>query len=253
MTGQTNAGGGGRLSDRDALLLVRVPRGFSATAQKSGLMLSPTLWQIGASSNEDVALFVVTPAQFDASTPWTVTATDGAVSKTASVLIAAVDAYEIDLTPVMLFDHGNLCDAITGGWTAVGKSGGAQGWPAEAPTVTQAADYYSIYFPASKGAIYCTVDTIDLTPYSALKATLRHDAAFAAGVFAIAAFDASQLNMNGLTNAAAKTPLQDTTVGQDMTLAVDLTSVTGLWQIGFAHYKSVADTIDRLWSVWLEE
>lgn len=111
--------GGGGLKDTDAILTVTVPTGSTVTATKGGTSLAPTLWTAAADSSLDCALFVIPPAQFDATTPWTVTATLGTDSATATVLIDSNKQYDVELSyHYFLYNRGNQFTDRTGGWGA---------------------------------------------------------------------------------------------------------------------------------------
>lgn len=114
-------GGGGGLADGSALLSVTVPAGSTVTATKNGATITPALWLSGTDASTEVALFVFTPAQFDSVNPWTITATDGANTVSKTVLITTNKGYELRLKyPIYLYNRGDQCTAITGGWTSGG-------------------------------------------------------------------------------------------------------------------------------------
>lgn len=89
---------GGSLKDTDAILTVTVPTGSTVTATKSGKTLTPTMWTTAADATQECALFSIPAAQFDATTPWTVTATLGTDSATATVLIDSNKQYDLELS-----------------------------------------------------------------------------------------------------------------------------------------------------------
>lgn len=92
------SGGGGGPSASDAILTVTVPTGSTVTATKGGTTLTPTMWVQAADATLDCALFVIPAAQFDATTPWTVTATLRTDSATATVLIDSNNQYDLELS-----------------------------------------------------------------------------------------------------------------------------------------------------------
>lgn len=69
---------------------------------------------------------------------WTVAATDGTRTKTQDVLIDAPADFEIempfDANYLMLYDFGDECEDITGGWTSSGYSSGTSGYTISAGT-----------------------------------------------------------------------------------------------------------------------
>lgn len=112
-------GSGGSLKDTDAILTVTVPTGSTVTAAKGGTTLPPTMWVQAADATLDCALFSIPAAQFDATTPWTVTATLGTDSATATVLIDSNKQFDLELSyHTYLYNKGDQCTGVTGGWTA---------------------------------------------------------------------------------------------------------------------------------------
>lgn len=114
-----SSGGGSGPSASDAILTVTVPTGSTVTATKGGVTLTPTIWVQAADATLDCALFVIAPAQFDATTPWTVTATLGTDSATATVLIDSNKQYDVELSyHYFLYNKGTQFVERTGGWEA---------------------------------------------------------------------------------------------------------------------------------------
>lgn len=91
-------GGSGGPTAQDAILLATVPAGSTVSATKSGVTVTPTLWVSAADSSLETALFVFAPAQFDAITPWTITATDETNTASETVLITTNKEYEVTLS-----------------------------------------------------------------------------------------------------------------------------------------------------------
>lgn len=116
-------GAGGSLKDTDAILTVTVPTGSTVTATKSGKTLTPTMWTTAADATQECALFSIPAAQFDATTPWTVTATLDTDSATATVLIDSNKQYNLELSyHYYLYNRGNQFVDRTGGWAASASS-----------------------------------------------------------------------------------------------------------------------------------
>ena len=90
-------GGGGGPTASDAILTVTAPAGSTITATKGSATLVPTLWTT-ADGNQECALFVIEPEQFDSSTPWTVTATLGTDTATDTVTIDSNKRYDVELS-----------------------------------------------------------------------------------------------------------------------------------------------------------
>lgn len=120
MIGRTNTGGG--LSDSNAILRVTVPTGSAVTAAKGGVTKHAKLWTQNADNTLDTAIISIPAGSFD-SNPWTVTATLGGSTTTASVVINSADEYDLVLFyDLYLIKGGRLVDGIsftrTGGSTA---------------------------------------------------------------------------------------------------------------------------------------
>lgn len=94
---RSSSGGGGGPSASDAILIVTVPTGSTVTATKGSVTLTPTLWTAAADASLDCALFVIPPAQFDSTTPWTVTATRGTETASYPVTIDSNKQYDVEL------------------------------------------------------------------------------------------------------------------------------------------------------------
>lgn len=98
-------GGGGKLKDTDAVLVVTVPTGSIVTATKGGTTLTPTMWVKAADASLDCAIFSIPASQFDSTTPWTITATDGTSTASDTVLITTNQQYDVGLTYGVLYDY----------------------------------------------------------------------------------------------------------------------------------------------------
>lgn len=150
-------GGGGKLKDTDAVLVVTVPTGSTVTATKGGTTLTPTMWVKAADNTLDCAIFSIPASQFDSTTPWTITATDGTNTASDTVLITTNKEYEVTLSFVLfIYNVGDQCSSTTGGWGGNG-------------TYTLATSYIDV--PLAYGGAYANVRTstkIDLTDYQTL-------------------------------------------------------------------------------------
>lgn len=91
------SGGGSGPSASDAILTVTVPTSSTVTATKGSVTLTPTMWVQAADATLDCALFSIPAAQFDATTPWTVTATLGTDTASDSVTVSSNKQYDIIL------------------------------------------------------------------------------------------------------------------------------------------------------------
>lgn len=112
--------GGGGPTAADAILIVTVPAGSTVTAEKGSVTLVPTLWTAAADSSLEKALFVIEPEQFDSSTPWTVTATNGTDSASDTVTVDSNKQYDLELSYYLwLFKAGT---GVLVSWTSVVQS-----------------------------------------------------------------------------------------------------------------------------------
>lgn len=109
-----SSGGGSGPSASDAILIVTTSAGSTVTATKGSVSLTPTLWTAAADATQECALFVISAAQFDSSTPWTVTATDGTGTETDTVVIDSNKQYDLLLGyKIWLVKHGVLLATFT--------------------------------------------------------------------------------------------------------------------------------------------
>lgn len=154
-------GGGAGISDTNAILIVHVPTGSTVAASKSGVILTPKMWVSGSTADEDVAMFIFSPGQFDSVNPWTITATDGTDTASDTVLITANKEYEITLTYILwLYKRGNQYARNTGGWSATTGS------------VTLYDDHITLSNGGSHSNIF-TKNKVDLTGYGKMYASIK--------------------------------------------------------------------------------
>ena len=92
------SGGGGGPTSADAILTVTAPAGATVTATKGSATLTPTMWTTAADATQECALFVISSAQFDATTPWTVTATSGTDTISDTIIIDSAKQYDVPLS-----------------------------------------------------------------------------------------------------------------------------------------------------------
>ena len=156
-----SGGGGGGPTAADAILTVTAPAGATVTATKGSATLTPTLWTAAADATQECALFVIPAAQFDSSTPWTVTATSGTDTVSDTVTIDSNKQFELSLDyNLWLVKNGKLLAAFT---------------PSAEATITQEDEFILFSTTVNK---YARISTgqIDLTAYSSLKLVLCADA-----------------------------------------------------------------------------
>lgn len=241
-------GGGGGLNVGRPLIHVNAPVGSTVTFTLSRLIVKSITPDKAFTNSDGVT------ADYYYSSPangtYTVTATLGTDTTSGTVIVSENKQYDLSLSySLILFNNGT--ETVT--WGAYARGGGAQGWSGVAPTVTANTGYYTVSFPANAGSIFSTADAHDLTGYSTLKALIRHDSAFAQNIsFIFGAFDRESLTMNGMADAAAKADLGGTNTQEDVTVSVDVSSVSGSYNVGFAHYAATTDVVNYLKKVWLE-
>ena len=97
-------GGGGSLRDTDAVLLVTVPTGSSATATKGAVTLTPTIWTTSSDNTLDCALFSIPASTFD-SNAWTVTATLNSQTASGTIVIDSAKEYEMTISYTLYVFH----------------------------------------------------------------------------------------------------------------------------------------------------
>lgn len=155
------SGGGGGPSASDAILTVTAPAGATVTATKGGTSLTPTLWTAAADATQECALFVIPAAQFDSSTPWTVTATSGTATASGTVTIDSNKQYDLTLDfNYWLVKHGTLVGTFT-------KSTYAN--------LTQSDDFVLMSISGANYGRITTQSAIDFAGFSTLKIVFMRD------------------------------------------------------------------------------
>lgn len=100
---------------------------------------------------------------------WTVTASNGEDTATQDVLVEVIGLYEIEMdytvNYLMLYDYGDECEDVTGGWGIDGYSAPNASYTARA--ATKNTDSIYVYY-ASGGYCYVmgTLSAVDVTDYS---------------------------------------------------------------------------------------
>lgn len=156
-----SGGGGSGPSASDAILTVTAPAGSTVTATKGGTSLTPTLWTAAADATQECALFVISAAQFDSSTPWTVTITNGTDTADETVIVDSNKQYYLDIDYRIWFvKHGTLVADFS-------KSTNA--------TLTQASGYTLFRANGNNYARVTTQSQVDVTDYASLQLTLCLD------------------------------------------------------------------------------
>lgn len=158
-------GGGGKLKNTDAVLVVTVPTGSTVTATKGGTTLTPTIWVKAANNTLDCAIFSIPASQFDSTTPWTVTATLGTETASDTVLITTNKEYEVELS-YGFYVYNNGQTSFTFGSSKSSSVGAA--------SITEGADNitFAYHYANTTGTGYgyfYTNETFDITPYTTMR------------------------------------------------------------------------------------
>ena len=124
-------------------------------------MSAMPLWTAAADATQECALFVIPAVQFDSSTPWTVTITNGTDTADETVIVDSNKQYYLDIDYRIWFvKHGTLVADFS-------KSAYA--------TLTQASGYTAFRAHINDYARVTTQNPVDVTDYSFLQLTLCLD------------------------------------------------------------------------------
>lgn len=158
-------GGSGGVSESNAILMAHVPTRSTVTVSKGGVILTPKMWTSGLTADEDVAMFIFSPAQFDSVNPWVITSTDGTDRASDTVLIASNKEYEIELSyNLWLYKNGNRYISITGDWE--GNTYAPQSGTQTTPTIEFNND--NMYVTYRNTGMLETVNKVPLADYATL-------------------------------------------------------------------------------------
>lgn len=229
-----NGGGGGGPSASDAILTVTAPAGSTVTATKGSATLVPTLWTTAADAELECALFVIPPAQFDSTTPWTVTATSGTNTASDTVAIDSNNQYYIELTfTFYLYRNGDEFSARTGGWMWVNNGSGSyvNNTSAGRMEVTTTSSGYQTNLT--------TVNMISVTEWTAVKCLVKTN---------------KQMRIQtSTTNDRQATPVVSQSIAASadfQTVTLDVSNEMQLYYIGFR--TTAASTEFAVKAVWCE-
>lgn len=172
MIGRVNAGGGGGgIKDTDAILRVIAPAGSVVTISKGGVSKSDA----GHENHDDASLydyyFILHASQFDSVNPWTVTATLGSNTVSATIVIDSADEYGLVLSyPFYLWGDGNVSESD---WTFIAKGYDSSYSNGTTPThsVSNGVLNLRIAVPSSnvRGGLSYFTTPVDLTKYNTLE------------------------------------------------------------------------------------
>lgn len=221
-------GGSGGISESNAILMAHVPTGSTVTASKGGVTLTPKMWVSGSTADEDVAMFIFSPAQFDSTTPWTITATDREFTKSASVLIMENKEYEATIIFRFYFvKDGQLVPRRLVGRTSA--------------LITQMQDYLRFASNGNTVALTTSEEMINLSEYSNLVLKLTSDGTR----YGQSWYTSSNVPVLGVSTVL---PTVSDEAATNVTLKTFLKTATGV--ITDADFSvNVSDRMDRMYIV----
>lgn len=209
-------GGGGKLKDTDAILLVTVPTGSSVTATKGAITLTPTIWTTSGDNTLDRALFTIPASTFD-SNAWTVTATLNGDTASGTIVINAAKEYAMGLSYNLYLYHNGIIvtplDAV--------RCYTSDNSTASITNANSLLDIYLKYNSGGTGATYQygTSNAVDVTDYSSLVVVVDSESGWCNGYIGVYSSKSGTGNQ-----ALAYTTYTNAQTG---TYTVDISSVTG--------------------------
>lgn len=221
-------GGGGGLKNTDAVLIVTVPTGSTVTATKGGTTITPTMWVKAADQTLDCAIFSIPASQFDSTTPWTITATDGTNTASDTILITTNKEYEVVLSSVLyLYENGTFSQSYA--TTNLATNG----------TISDEASYILCASTANQTPyVYKRWDSVNLTRFSTLTAYMQGEVVGTSAGSTVWAkvFLTQNASLTIASQAEVKQTLQSnagyTGHPADFNFSIDVSNLTGLWYVG---------------------
>lgn len=162
MTFNMVGGGGSGIPGNRAVLVARIPSGSTVTATKGGVTLTPMMWVSETYPDQDIALFVFTPAQFDSVNPWTITATDGTSTASTTIFITDNKEYEVELTYEIVFVENGVLTSLP--WTIATNP--------DYPSAAVVQETGQVMFTTGSeyaATVFGSTDAYDLTDYTTLR------------------------------------------------------------------------------------
>lgn len=228
------SGGGGGPTSADAILTVTAPAGAAVTATKGSATLTPTMWTAAADATQECALFVISSAQFDSATPWTVTATSGTDTASDTVTISSNKQYDLWLSfGHYLYRNGDEFTSRTGGWAWANAGTGTyvNNTTAGQMEVTTTGSNYQTFLH--------TVNTVSVSEWSAVKCLIQTNKSLN-----LITSSSNERNATAIVS-------QSTGVLSDFTeVTLDVSSQMGLYYIGFRVVST--STVYAVKVVWCE-
>ncbi|MGM9549890.1 MAG: hypothetical protein ACI3V5_08605, partial [Faecousia sp.] len=165
---------------------------------------------------------------------WTVAVTNGTQSKTANVSIAEAGQSEsIALSYILyLYNAGDACTNVTGGWTQVADNSGYEICTATKPSLTMGSSSMTAKFSSStthRAGYVHTANRVDLTNFRTLKVTYTADIT---GQYSEVWFGTGFEDLDCYVELTAKT--------SSKTVSLDISSVSGSHDI-YIYLVSISD------------
>lgn len=248
MVGWTNTSGGGlNIQSNKAVIHVTAPVGSTITLLKDNIIcsvLGPDKCFQDENSRFANWYFSVSSSNYGT---FTIQAQRGTSINSTEVIVNNLYVYDVSISYYLyLYNRGDTCTDITGGWNSFTWRYNASSASAKAPTVTYNSDnvYLSLY--AGAGA-WGTQNTIDLTKYQTIHC--NYTDSVTDHPFRIAGYK---------TKA---TYYQDTSVDFELYLSqtsntnasANISSVTGLDYIALWESWASGTATARIYSIYLEE
>lgn len=227
---KTEGTGSGGLSNSDAILSVTVPTGSTVTMTKGAVTLTPTMWTSAATNTQDVAMFIISSSQFD-SNSWTVTATHSGDTFSHSLVINSAKEYAVELG----ITHYLYSAGDTSGWTNLAWKSTSNLNPTSA-TVTYNANNMTIAQPNAHSSVTYYSRSVDLTTYSGVYCTVSSWAASSNNYNGLYVFSSVSSTDTAYPSAAAT--YKDKANSSAQTIAVDVSSLSGLYYVGMGTCKT---------------
>ena len=150
--------------------------------------------------------------------------------------------YSITVNVLYLYNAGNECSSVTGGWIGTGKNMASWGYAAGTPVITRNSTSMTIGCKvAAEGAIIYTKNKINLAGYTTLKyeGTLAGSTEW--GYHMMAAW--SSLVTYYTDNMSASATMD----GSGSSKSINVSSLNGTYYIGFGIYTTPNLTMKKLW------
>lgn len=169
------ASGGGGLVSSEAVIAVYVDVGTSVEMTKGGITLTPVMWQSSADAAQYTAIFTIQSSMFDSGNAWTITATDGIETETATQIIDSNEYYEIWLRfwHGQIYTNGNQWTRVTGGFDTI------KGYPSGSYTLSTISygsppdGVITISNTQNHTSCAITLNAVDVTDYNYLNVKLE--------------------------------------------------------------------------------